>query len=98
MARADVERLDFFGLRWILTGAQEGTRTPTVSPPLGPEPSASTNSATWATGSLQPAILLFGPFLVKEARHLQVHKIQIDVVGEAGHALARASQSERLGA
>ena len=30
-------------------GAQEGTRTPTVSPPLGPEPSASTNSATWAT-------------------------------------------------
>src|SRR4051812_48609109 len=29
-------------------GAEEGTRTPTVLPPLGPEPSASTNSATSA--------------------------------------------------
>ena len=29
-------------------GAQEKTRTSTVLLPLGPEPSASTNSATWA--------------------------------------------------
>jgi hypothetical protein len=32
-------------------GAAEGTRTPTVSPPHGPEPCASTNSATAAQGA-----------------------------------------------
>ena len=35
-------------------GAQEKTRTSTMLPSLGPEPSASTNSATWA---LQTMIL-----------------------------------------
>lgn len=33
----------------MLCGAQEKTRTSTGLPPLGPEPSASTNSATWAS-------------------------------------------------
>ncbi len=35
----------------IFDGAQEGTRTPTVLLPPGPEPGASTNSATWATAT-----------------------------------------------
>ena len=35
----------------LIIGAQKRTRTSTVLPPLGPEPSASTNSATSAGGS-----------------------------------------------
>ena len=78
---------DFVGY-WI--GAQEGTRTPTVSPPLGPEPSASTNSATWATGSLQLVILLFGQILVKEQKGLQIANVDVDAGEKEVNALARA--------
>jgi hypothetical protein len=38
--------------RVFMFGAQEKTRTSTVLPPLGPEPSASTNSATWALAAV----------------------------------------------
>ncbi len=42
------KRRNRFRLRLPKIGAEEGTRTPTEDPPLDPEPSASTNSATSA--------------------------------------------------
>ena len=49
---------------FIKAGAEEGTRTPTVLPPPGPEPGASTNSATSA--------LAFGRGLNRTAFYLKV--------------------------
>ena len=48
-------------------GAEEKTRTSTRIPPLDPEPSASTNSATSATGmNMLPAPAFVKTFLRQE--------------------------------
>ena len=48
-SRGEMKKPATIGLQaLILTGAEEKTRTSTGKPPLDPEPSASTNSATSA--------------------------------------------------
>ncbi len=56
-ARAENNKADACASALLSIGAQEKTRTSTVLPPLGPEPSASTNSATWASSIAAFAVM-----------------------------------------